>query len=188
MHKPEPQNPESPNAAGFAAKDAGEEAGALDAAAKHHASMLKRLDALVSTLIHAVTAGDAVGEHDAHGVLVEWCETDLLPHALAEEGHLYGVALKTPEGRLLVDGLLAEHQAIAEMIEELRGTSGVNAAVAAGGIRTLFASHLDKENRLLMPLLVAYPGLSLMQSVEGLAELVGEAHVHQVRAGRGGSV
>ena len=171
-----------------AVKDAGEEAGALEAAEKHHASMRKRLDALVSTLTHAVTAGDTVAEHDAHGVLVEWCETELVPHALAEEGALYPGARELPEGRLLVDGMLADHRVIAGIVEELRGATGVAAAAAAGALRHVFASHAEKEDRLLLPLIVASPGLSLARAVEGLSELVGEAHVHRARTGRGGSV
>jgi hypothetical protein len=168
--------------------DAGEEAVALEAVAKHHDSMLKRLDALVSTLTHAVKAGDAVAGHDAHEVLVEFCETELLPHALAEEGALYGAAGRAPEGRLLVAALLAEHQAVAGLTEELRRASGIDAAVTAGALRTILAGHLDKENRLLLPFIVASAGLSLAQAVEGLSELVGEAHVHRARAGGGGSV
>ncbi|MGY2746612.1 hemerythrin domain-containing protein [Arthrobacter sp. UYCu723] len=171
-----------------AAKDPGEEAGALEAVEQHHASMLKRLDALVSTLTHAVKAGDAVAEHDAHEVLVEWCETELVPHALAEEGPLYGGAGDTPEGKLLVEGMLAEHQVLAGLAEDLRGASGVDAAVAAGAIRQIFAVHVDKANRLLLPLIVASPGLSLAQAVGGLSELVGDAHVRRARAGRGGTV
>jgi hypothetical protein len=178
-------NGESGNAA---AQDAGGEAAALEAVVKHHDSMLKRLDALVSMLAQAVKTGNAVAEHDAHGVLLEWCETELLPHALAEEGRLYGGAGRAPEGRLLVAALLAEHQAFVGLIEELRGADGVDAAVAAGAIRNVFAGHLDKENRLLLPLIVASPALSLAQAVEGLSELVGEAHVHQAGAGPGGSV
>jgi hypothetical protein len=170
------------------AKDAGEEAVALAAVADHHGSMLKRLGALVSTLTEAVRTGDAVAEHDAHGVLVEWCETELLPHALAEEGPLYGGAGRAPEGRLLVEALLADHQGFAGLVEVLRGAGGIDAAVTAGAIRNAFAVHLDKENRLLLPLIAASPGLSLAQAVEGLSELVGEAHVHQAGAGRGGSV
>ncbi|MDQ0821070.1 hypothetical protein QFZ79_003443 [Arthrobacter sp. V4I6] len=181
----EPVNTESGNAA---VKDAGEEAAALEAVATHHGSMLKRLDALVSTLTQAVKTGEAVTEHDAHGVLLEWCETELLPHALAEEGPVYGGAGRAPEGRLLVAALLAEHQALVGLIEELRGASGVDAAVAAGAIRNVFAVHLDKENRLLLPLIVASPGPSLARAVEGLSELVGEAHVHRARPGLGGSV
>ena len=176
------------HAADNTAKDAGEEARALAAVEQHHADMLKRLDALAAALIHAVTARDTVAEHDAHEVLVEWCETELVPHALAEEGPLYGWARKMPEGTLLVDGMLAEHQVIVGLVEKLRGSAGVDAAVAAGSIRNIFALHLDKENRLLMPFIVASPGLSLARAVEGLHELVGETHVHQHGTGQTGSV
>ena len=177
-------DPESGNAA---PKDDGEEAAALDAVVKHHEGMRKRLDALLTTLIQAVKTGETVAGHDAHGVLLEWCETELLPHALAEEGPLYAAAGRSPEGRLLVAALLAEHQAFVGLIEDLRGADGVDAAVTAGAIRHVFAVHVDKENRFLLPLLVGSPGLSLAQAVEGLSELVGEAHVHESRAGRGGS-
>ncbi|GAA2144182.1 MULTISPECIES: hemerythrin domain-containing protein [Arthrobacter] len=168
--------------------DAADEVRALEAVESHHTAMLKRLVALTDALIHAVTAGKAVAEHDAHEVLVEWCETDLLPHAVAEEGPLYGGAEGTPEARLLVAALLAEHQAIAGAIDQLRGAGGVDAAVAAGTLRGLFAVHLEKENRLLLPFLVEHPDLSLAAAVEGLEELVGESHIHGGGAGRGGSV
>lgn len=190
MHGSEPPNagPLNPEQGHAAGKGAARDDAAMAAMATHHGSMLKRVEALVSTLTNAVKTGDSVAEHDAHGVLVEWCESELLPHALAEEGPLYGDAGSTPEGRLLVAALLADHEGIAGLIEELRGASGVDAAVAAGTIRHLFAAHLDKENRLLLPLIAATPGLSLAEAVEGLSELVGEAHVHQSGAGHGGSV
>ncbi len=167
---------------------ADDEVRALEAVEQHHAAMLKRLDALAAALIHAVTAGNAVAEHDAHEVLVEWCETDLVPHALAEEGPLYGGAGRTPEARLLVAALLAEHQVIAGVIEELRSSSGVDAAVAAGTLRGLVAMHLQTENRVLLPFLVEHPDLSLASAVEGLEELVGESHIHGGGAGSGTSV
>lgn len=159
-------------------KSAEEEAGALAAVKTHHAGMFKRLEALVDALTHAVKVRDAGAEHEAHEVLVEWCETELVPHALAEEGPLYGGPGAMPEGRLLVAGMLAEHEAIAGLVERLRAAQGVDAAVAAGAIRQVFALHLEKENRLLMPLIVESPGLSLAGSVAGLHELVGEAHIH----------
>ena len=160
-------------------KDAGEEANALAAVEAHHAEMLTRLNALVSALTHAVKNGDTVAEHDAHEVLVEWCETELVPHALAEEGPLYGGPAAAAQGRLLVAGMLAEHQVIVGLVEKLRASQGVDAAVAAGGIAQIFALHLDKENRLLMPFIVESPDLSLASAVAGLHELVGKAHVHE---------
>lgn len=155
-----------------------DDARALAAVTAHHAGMLQRLEKLVAALTRAVTSRDAVAEHDAHEVLVEWCENDLVPHALAEEGPLYSGAGAMPEGRLLVAGMLAEHQAIVGLVERLRAAQGVDAAVVAGTIGQVFALHLDKENRLLMPFIVDAPGLSLAASVAGLHELVGEAHLH----------
>ena len=164
-------------------KNAEEEARALAAVEAHHAGMLKRLRALIAALTQAVKAHNTVAEHDAHEVLVEWCETELVPHALAEEGPLYSGAGAAPEGRLLVAGMLAEHKVIVSLVERLRTAQGVDAAVAAAGIGEVFALHLDKENGLLMPFIVESPGLSLAGSVAGLHELVGEAHVHATHHG-----
>jgi hypothetical protein len=168
--------------------DADDEVRALEAMEGHHAAMLKRLDALAVALIHAVKTGNAADEHEAHVILVEWCETDMLPHGLAEEGPLYGGARRTPEARLLVDALLAQHQVIVGVIEELRLSSGMDAAVAAGTLRGLFALHLQNENRVLLPFLAAHPELSLAAVVEGLEELVGESHIHGGGAAAGDSV
>jgi len=93
-----------------------------------------------------------------------------------------------PECTLLVEGMLAEHQVIVGLVEELRGSAGVDAAVASGSIRNIFALHLDKENSLLLPFIVASPALSLARTVEGLQELVGEAHVRQHGTAHGDSV
>ena len=109
-------------------KNADEDAEALAAVEQHHAGMLKRLSALTATLVRAVRTGDTVAEHDAHEVLVEWCETDLVPHALAEEGPLYSAPRNLPQVKLLVDGMLAEHQVIVGLVEDLRGSTGVDAA------------------------------------------------------------
>ena len=160
------------------AKNAQEEADALAAVERHHAGMLKRLEALVTALTEAVKDRNTVAEHEAHEVLVEWCETELVPHALAEEGPLYSGPGAAPEGRLLVAGMLAEHLAIVGLVERLRCSQGVDAAAAAGAIGEIFALHLDKENRLLMPYIVQSPTLNLAESVAGLHELVGEAHLH----------
>jgi hypothetical protein len=65
-----------------------------------------------------------------------------------------------------------------DLVEELRTSNGLAAAVAGAAIQRLFAMHLDKENRLLMPFIVDSPGLSLAESVQGLHELVGEGGHH----------
>lgn len=159
-------------------KDHRSEERALEAVEHHHAAMITRLKALVAALIHAVEAQDSAAEVNAREVLVEWCETELVPHALAEEGPLYGGPGKTEQGKLLVDGMLAEHRVIVGLVDELRRSQGVGAAVAAGAVQHIFALHLDKENRLLMPFIAQSPELSLADALEGLHELVGEARIH----------
>ena len=155
------------------------DAEAMEAVERHHAKMLQRLTALTDALTRSVEQRDSSAEHDARGVLLEWCENELVPHALAEEGPLYSGPRNTPEGRLLVEGMLAEHQVIVALVEELRAAQGVPAAIAAGAIQRIFALHLDKENRLLMPFVAASPDLSLAKAVSGLHELVGDEDHHE---------
>lgn len=158
--------------------EAGSEARALQAVEAHHADMLRQLNALVGLLTEAVEARDPAAGQETQAALLDWCDTVLVPHALAEEGPLYSGPHGLPEAKLLVDGMLAEHQVIVGLVEELRTAEGVAAAVAAGAIQRIFALHLDKENRLLMPFIIQSPGLSLAQAVEGLHELVGEGAAH----------
>ena len=156
-----------------AGSGASAEAQALQAVEMHHADMLRQLNVLAGLLTEAVEARDASAEQAAQASLLDWCDGELVPHALAEEGPLYSGPRATPGARLLVEGMLAEHKVIVGLVEELRTSSGVSAAVAAGAIQRIFALHLDKENRLLMPFVVESPDLSLAEAVAGLHELVG---------------
>jgi hypothetical protein len=167
-------------------KDEAAEAHALQAVERHHAAMLKQLTGLVAALMAAVEARDAATEGVARAKLLDWCENELVPHALAEEGPLYGGPRATPEGRLLVEGMLAEHRVIVSLVEELRTSTGLAAAVAGAIIQRLFALHLEKENGLLMPFIAASPDMSLAEAVEGLHELVGGTAAHHPEAHRSG--
>ena len=166
-------------AAGTVNKNADDDAAAFAAVEQHHASMLKRLSALTATLIRAVRTGDTVAEHDAHEVLVEWCETELVPHALAEEGPLYGGRRNLPQGRLLVEGMLAEHQVI---VGTGRGSAGIHRAwtppwpPAPSG--TSSPCTWRRRTGSCCRSSSSSPELSLARAVEGLQELVGETHVH----------
>ncbi|WP_240720100.1 hypothetical protein [Pseudarthrobacter sp. NamB4] len=55
---------------------------------------------------------------------------------------------------------------IVNPVEELRTSNGLSAAVAGAAIQRMFALHLDKENRLLMPFIVSSPSMSLAQLVQ----------------------
>jgi hypothetical protein len=163
-------------------KDVAAETRALKAVESHHAAMLNQLEGLVALLLDAVEARNAAAEDTARAALLDWCDHDLVPHALAEEGPLYGGPRATPEGRLLVEGMLAEHRVIVGLVEELRTATGLPAAVAGATIQRLFALHLDKENGLLMPFIAGSPDLSLAQAVQGLHQLVGGTEGHHAEA------
>jgi uncharacterized protein (DUF2249 family) len=70
--------------------------------------------------------------------------------------------------------MLAEHVVILGLVDETaRATDPVRAAVAGRALQTLFESHLAKENDLVIPLLLAAPGVSLADILGGMHELLG---------------
>lgn len=149
---------------------------ALAAVEHHHGRMLAELQDHVTALIQAVENLEAATERSARDELLAWCRHELVPHALAEEGPLYSGPKETDQGRLLVEGMLAEHKVIVGLVDRLGTTEGVQAAVTGAAIKEIFALHLEKENRLLMPFIVQSPELSLADAVQGLHELVGREH------------
>jgi uncharacterized protein (DUF2249 family) len=145
------------------------DAAAAEAVVHHHAQLSGVLAVRVAALVSAAAGRDAASAGAARRDLVGWCERELVPHALAEEGTLYPAARATGDGRLLVDGLLAEHVVITGLVRELAVASDpVRAAAAARALQVLFESHQAKENDLVLPLLVAAPGVSLADLLAGM--------------------
>jgi uncharacterized protein (DUF2249 family) len=169
---------------------ASDEADARAAAAveQHHAEMAGRLQALVEGLLTEVESGNAGAAVAARGSLVAWLREDLMPHALAEEKAMYPAAHGTERGRLLVDGMLAEHVSIGALVDEVeQAPTPVRAAAAARALRALFESHLAKENELVLPLLAADPAVSVADLLGGMHELLGgHGHDHGDQAERSG--
>jgi hypothetical protein len=119
--------------------------------------------------------------------VVEFVQREILPHARAEEQALYPSAAALPEGRLLVDGMLTEHQALNALADEVvRAGSLVRAAGAARALAALFAAHLAKENDLVLPLLIATPGVSLARLLDGMHDLLGADQAAAGPPGTGG--
>lgn len=108
--------------------------------------------------------------------LQNWLREELLPHAQAEEDTLYPAAAAQPGGRLLVDGMLAEHRAITTLVSELaEAGTAVDAAAAARALSAVFETHLAKENELILPLLLDADQISLADLLEGMHDLLGSA-------------
>lgn len=150
------------------------DARAARAVTHHHHRMAGALALRAETLTARARAGRERAAADARDDLARWCRTDLVPHAVAEEDTLYRVAAGRAEGRLLVEAMLAEHEAILRHVDGLAAADcAVDAAVAAGALRAVFEVHLAKENDQVLPLLVADPDVSVAELLGSLHELVG---------------
>jgi uncharacterized protein (DUF2249 family)/iron-sulfur cluster repair protein YtfE (RIC family) len=148
---------------------------AVDAVVGHHAELAGALAVRVQSLVDAAEQGDAARTARTRDALVGWCETELLPHARAEEQTMYPAAHAEPAGRLLVDAMLGEHEVIGDLVAELReADSSVRSAAAAWALRAVFESHLTKENDLVLPLLAESSRVSLADMLHGMHEILGE--------------
>jgi uncharacterized protein (DUF2249 family) len=155
------------------------DARAAEAVEKHHAQLAGALGVKVEALLGAVAAGEAERAAQARADLTGWCERELVPHALAEEKTMYPAAQARPEGRLLVEGMLAEHQVIVGLVREVATAVDVVRAAAAGkALGVMFEAHLAKENELVLPLLVSAPDVSVADLLGGMHELLGGEDGH----------
>jgi uncharacterized protein (DUF2249 family)/iron-sulfur cluster repair protein YtfE (RIC family) len=152
------------------------DARAAEAVVRHHAQLSGSLTTLTESVVAAATRGDRPAAYAARQELAGWCTAELVPHAAAEEDTLYAAARATDEGRLLVDGMLAEHEAIVALVRELDdAVDPVRAAGSATALRALFEVHLAKENELVLPLLQRTPGASVADLLDGMHQLTGGA-------------
>src|SRR5450759_1459511 len=149
------------------------DARAVEAVKNHHAQLAGTLALQVEALIDAAARGDLPGAGAETDALVRWCQGELVPHALAEEQAMYPKAHEDPRARMLVDSMLAEHRdrlALVEAIEQATGP--VRAAANAQALRSLFDSHLVKENERILPLLAQSSEVSLAEILGGMHDLL----------------
>ena len=150
---------------------------AVRAVINHHAQLATDLNAHVESLLGLVESDQLIKVATVQRDLVDFARREILPHARAEEQALYPPAAALPQGALLVDGMLAEHVALSALVDEIAQADGrtvslVRAAATARALAALFASHLAKENDLILPLLLA-ADVSLTQLLAGMHELLG---------------
>lgn len=130
----------------------------------HHGEMVARLRLL--------TAGVAQAERNslvaALRVLVAYWHTEVLPHALGEEGTIYARARDLRGAEALLHSLMLDHHALGELVANLDAVLGqatdrpetgeglrIQAAMVAAQAQALFAVHARKENECLLPLFAA---------------------------------
>ena len=151
-----------------------EDAAAVEAVRRHHAELAGALSLRVAELVRAAVAGDA---EEARSDLVDWSRTELVPHALAEEKAMYPAGMGLRDTRSLVEAMLAEHVVITDLVDRLAAErEPVAVATHAGALQVLFETHLAKENDQLLPALAAAPGVSVVELLGGMHELLGGDH------------
>jgi iron-sulfur cluster repair protein YtfE (RIC family) len=152
------------------------EATAVAAVEQHHEQLAAALAGRVESLTAAAARREEAPARFARDDLVAWCQVELVPHAVAEEKAMYPAAQAKDAGRLLVEGMLAEHGVIIGLVEEIdRHDDLVRAAGAATALRVMFESHLTKENELVLPLLAGAADVSVAELLGGMHELLGGA-------------
>lgn len=162
------------------------DARAAESVEAHHAEMVGALAVRARTLVALARTGqtDFVGARDD---LAAWGRDELLPHALAEESTLYRAGSERPEGRLLVEAMLAEHRVLTDLVEEVAAAQdAVSAAIAARVLETVFSVHLAKENDQILPLLVGAADVSVADLLGGMHELLGDSARRDSKAHQAG--
>jgi iron-sulfur cluster repair protein YtfE (RIC family) len=133
----------------------------------HHAVLGRGLEERAGTLCAAVENG--VPHQQPLASLREYLASEIMPHAEAEERTLYQAAVTQARAGELVRALTAEHRELSSLVGRLqRPDGGPATATVAEWIAMLFASHVAKENDLLLP--------ALADSTADLAALIADMH------------
>ena len=164
-----------------------QDAQAVEAVMQHHAQLAGALGRHIEMALNTAISGDQQAAEKAKQALLQWCDNELIPHALAEETSMYPKAHQDPTARLLVDAMIAEHRDIVAVIQKIRTASNpVLVAAEAKALGALFDSHLVKENEQILPLLAALKDVSLAQILTGMHEVLGSGKEEKAEEGCGG--
>lgn len=164
-----------------------QDAQAVEAVMEHHAELARALGRHIERLLNAAIGGEANASEKAKQALLLWCQSELVPHAMAEEASMYPKAHEDPSARLLVDAMIAEHRTIVALIQKIDAVSNpVLVAAKAEALGALFDSHLAKENEQILPLLAAAQDVSLARILGGMHELLGAREEEKAGGGCGG--
>jgi iron-sulfur cluster repair protein YtfE (RIC family) len=142
-----------------------------EAIRSHHSELQAALRKRVAALTDTVRAGH--GPEPARAAVLEFLDTELLPHAAAEERSIYPAGDRGATA-MLVRAMVAEHRNLVAHVAGLRQSSdAIEAMGFAREVQALFESHLSKENDLLLPVLMADPSVSLANLLSGMHEILG---------------
>ena len=117
-----------------------------------HAELREVLGHWAGVLAAAADSGGPV--RPVRNLLQAFLADEVLPHARAEERTLYRAARRDPDASPLVKALISEHRLLASMAGRLgEPARPADTAARAAAISALIASHVAKEDSLLLPAL-----------------------------------
>lgn len=161
---------------------------ALDAITARNAEMVGTVIAHATALLDASSAGSLEGASSARRDLVLYARAEVLPSAIAEEDTIYALARRLPETRALVDVMIADHRAMAELIDDLAGaTTPLGASAAGHALRVLVELHVEKAGEFVYPVLAASDEVSLADGLTQYTALADELAAASSGGGCGGS-
>ena len=138
------------------------DADAFEAMLAHHRTLEDQVARRVATVREA--GGSNRPNEAAVAELVAYVAEEVLPHAMAEEHSIYQAAGGLPDLAGTVAEMIAEHRQLMASVGALATSqSPADAADLAGSIGALFATHVAKENDLLLPPLQADDTVSLSE-------------------------
>jgi uncharacterized protein (DUF2249 family) len=134
----------------------------------HHTELVTALRDRAEAFFRAVRQRDAWTE--AERAFEQYVREEVLPHAEAEERHLYARAHLEASTALLVDGLLKEHRLLRRLADAAAShPDPLEAATQARVLAVVFAAHAEKEDDLLLPRLAA-SGVDLDEALAAMHE------------------
>ncbi len=141
---------------------------AFEAILRHHADLGARASGFAEAV--KLAAKTDTGNEQAVADFAAFFGAEILPHAMAEEHSIYPAVAEHPEWEDTVAEMIDEHRRIAAAVEELAAIGDAERAEAESGrIVELFATHVSKENELLLPVL-------LRDDAVDLVGLLGQMH------------
>ena len=132
----------------------------------HHGELSQEVARRVAALS---AAANSTSFEVPRAALVDYLANDVLTHASAEEDTIYRVASARSELTATVQQMTFEHREIATKIERLATAGDAVAAAQLGeSISRVFDEHVNKENLIVLPALMADPAVDLAAILHGM--------------------
>jgi iron-sulfur cluster repair protein YtfE (RIC family) len=141
-----------------------------EAAKEHHSDLWAELTVRGQAVIDTVARGADPGA--SRGALLDYLTAEVVPHVRTEERMVYNLARGAGE-RSLISGMEIDHRALLRQVDALmRASKPLETAMAVRALLLLFALRMEKEEKVLLPVLAAH-GLDLSELLGHRPEMVG---------------